>query len=103
MSHVTRVNTQQKAILGTHRVIRMWGVHIWVSFGMKIAYGVATIGRLLKMIGLFVEYHLFSRALLQERPIILRSLLIVATPYMVNERRAYIIMETQYIHITAAR
>ena len=30
----------------------------------------------------FAEYHLFFRALLQKRPIILRSLLIVATPYV---------------------
>ena len=30
----------------------------------------------------FAEYHLFYRALLQKRPIILRSLLIVATPYL---------------------
>jgi len=29
----------------------------------------------------FAEYHLFDRALLQKRPVILRSLLIVATPY----------------------
>jgi len=29
----------------------------------------------------FAEYRLFYRALLQKRPIILRSLLIVATPY----------------------
>ena len=29
----------------------------------------------------FAEYSLFYRALLQKRPIILRSLLIVATPY----------------------
>jgi len=29
----------------------------------------------------FAEYTLFYRALLQKRPIILRSLLIVATPY----------------------
>jgi len=28
----------------------------------------------------FAEYHLFYKALLQKRPIILRSLLIVATP-----------------------
>jgi len=39
-------------------------------------YGVATFSRLLKIIGLFY------RALLQERPIILRSLLIIATPYV---------------------
>ena len=30
----------------------------------------------------FVEYRLFYRALLQKRPIVLRSLLIVATPYV---------------------
>ena len=30
----------------------------------------------------FAEYHLFHRALLQKKPIILRSLLIVATPYL---------------------
>jgi len=30
----------------------------------------------------FVEYSLFYRALLQKRPIILRSLLIIATPYV---------------------
>jgi len=29
----------------------------------------------------FVEYYQFYRALLQKRPVILRSLLIVATPY----------------------
>ena len=29
----------------------------------------------------FAKYRLFCRALLQKRPIILRSLLIVATPY----------------------
>ena len=37
--------------------------------------------RLLKIIGLFAEYSLFYRALSQKRPIILRSLLIVITPY----------------------
>jgi len=30
----------------------------------------------------FAEYRLFYRALLQKRPIILRSLLIVASPYL---------------------
>jgi len=32
----------------------------------------------------FAEYPLFYRALLQKRPIILRSLLVIATPYMVE-------------------
>jgi len=31
----------------------------------------------------FAECHLFYRAFLQKRPVILRSLLIVATPYLV--------------------
>jgi len=45
-----------------------------------LSYGVATISRLLKIIGLFCRISLFYWALLQKRPIILRSLLIVATP-----------------------
>jgi len=44
--------------------------------------GVATIRRLHKIIGLLAEYSLFYRALLQQRPLILRSLLIVAIPYI---------------------
>jgi len=44
-------------------------------------YGVAMISRLLKLQASFAEYRLFYRALLQKRHIILRSLLIVATPY----------------------
>ena len=60
-------------------------------------YGVATISRLLKIIGVsFAEYHLFCRALLQKRPVILRSLLIEATPYM--SLAPYIYMYT-YIYI----
>jgi len=49
----------------------------------KEPYGVATISRLLKITGSFAESSLFYRALLQKRPTILRSLLIVATPYHV--------------------
>ena len=33
----------------------------------------------------FAEYRLFYRALLQKRPIILKSLLIVATPYSYDD------------------
>ena len=43
-------------------------------------YGVATVSMLLKIMVSFADYRLFYRALLQKRPIILRSLLIVATP-----------------------
>ena len=49
-------------------------------------YGMATISRLLKNIGLFAEYGVFYRAFLQKRPTILRSLLIVATPYCCGAR-----------------
>jgi len=44
---------------------------------------VAQIRRLLKIVRLFAEYSLFYRALLQKRPVILRSLLIVATPELI--------------------
>jgi len=46
----------------------------------NVRCGVATISRLLKVQVSFAEYRLFYRALLQKRPIFLRSLLIVATP-----------------------
>ena len=87
---------------------------------LTTTYGVATISKLLQIIGLFckralqkrrysakdrhkltigwlrlvssfklqvsfAEYTLFYRALLQKRPIILRSVLIVATPYTYSE------------------
>jgi len=44
---------------------------------------VATMSRLLKIIRLFCRISSVSRALLQKRPIILRSILIVATPQLV--------------------
>jgi len=37
---------------------------------------------------ILAEYHLFYRALLQKRPMILKSLLIVATPYDIYGRLA---------------
>jgi len=45
-----------------------------------VHYGAATNGRLHKIIALFCKYRLFYRALLQKRPMILRSLLLEATP-----------------------
>jgi len=65
------------------------GVHesvaISASPGRGCHYGVADMGWLrwvdsLKLQVSFAEYSLFYRALLQKKPIILRSLLIVATP-----------------------
>ena len=67
----------------------VWISHIWsrrqeraVLLNLDLNYGVASIGRLLQIQVSFAEYSLFYRALLQKRPIILRSLLIVATPYL---------------------
>jgi len=57
------------------RSLRCW--IRWILGG----YGVATISRLLKIIGLFCKRALWKRQILQKRPRILRSLLIVATPY----------------------
>jgi len=48
--------------------------------GKVYRYGVATIIRLLKIIGLFCKRAYKRDYILQKRPIILRSLLIVATP-----------------------
>ena len=50
-------------------------------FESGVCYGVATISRLLEIKVSFAEYRLLNRSLLQKRPVILRSLLIVATPY----------------------
>jgi len=52
------------------------------SYGIWIQsrYGVATISRRLKIIGLFCRIWSLLWALLQKRPIIVRSLLIIATP-----------------------
>jgi len=60
-------------------------IQIWtlcLSLEYSPYYGVATISCSLKLYFSFVEYSLFHRALLQKRPIILRSMLIVATPYV---------------------
>jgi len=53
-------------------------------------YGVASISRLLKIISLFCRIFFFYRALLQKRPIILRSLPIVATSYHLNVTKSII-------------
>jgi len=57
-------------------------IHMWRMLPLLhiVLYGVATISRLLKIIGFGISW--FYRALLQKRPTILRSLLIVATPYV---------------------
>ena len=47
-------------------------------------YGVAMISRLLKIVGLFCKRALYRDYILQKSPIILKSLLIVATPYLAD-------------------
>ena len=49
----------------------------------------------------FVEYRLFYRALLLKRPMILRSLLIVATPYLMCDIDS-LIRETRRIQMTCS-
>jgi len=77
---------------GTSRIWTSESRDEWVIIHMRIRhvaypnepchrYGVAPISRLLKLQVSVAEYSLFYRALLQKRPIILRSLLIVATLY----------------------
>jgi len=44
-------------------------------------YLLATIRRFLKIVGLLCRIYLFHMTVLQKRPVILRSLLIVATPF----------------------
>jgi len=54
-----------------------------VSPSCAYTYGVATISRLLKFIGLLLAKEPYKRDdILQKRPMILRSLLIVATLYI---------------------
>ena len=66
-----------------HGSLDMWGraTKLTKSEDGSGCYGVATISSSWKWKVSFAEYHLFYRALLQKRPMILRSLLIVATTY----------------------
>ena len=87
----------EEVLMSQWKLIRCAIIHYpvaqWISF-MKLSfvtvesdslchYGVASISRLLKIICLFCKI-LYFRALLQKRTIILRSLLIVTTPYRLS-------------------
>ena len=75
----------------------------------SVYYGVAMISRLLKIIGLFAKEPYKRDYVLQRRPMILRSLRIVATPYFhlctifvrrIARRCAYIcICMCRYMHV----
>jgi len=56
--------------------------HVKHTNQQRTPYWVATISRLLKIIYHFARISSFYRALLQKRPVIWRSTLIVATPYL---------------------
>ena len=60
-----------------------------------MCYAVATISRLLKVIGLFCKRALLKRLYSAKRPIILRSLLIVATPYVYTGTYWYVYMHAR--------
>jgi len=80
MSHVAHLN--EKCYIKISRVAHTNDsccTHVMLSIMMSY-YWVATISRVLQIIGLFCRISLFYRALLQKRRIILGSLLIVATP-----------------------
>ena len=66
-------------------------------FGL-FTYGVATISRLLKIVGLFCKRAYKTDDILQKRPIILRSLLTVATPPYVNESHAIVVPLYRCLH-----
>ena len=76
----------QKRLYSVKRDLRNMTIFCKSYLGLFVRtywwYGVATISRLFKIIGLFCRISSRYRALLQKRPVILRSLLIVATPYV---------------------
>jgi len=69
------------------RCVSIYVVHVnliisYSFFDKSMAYGVATMSRLLKIKVSFAKEPYCRDDILQKRPIILRGLLIVATPYL---------------------
>jgi len=60
-------------------------------------YGAATISRLLKIIVLFGKEPYKRDCILQKRPMILRSLLIVATRYLLSSDRSVCVCACVYM------
>ena len=58
-----------------------WLVAVYDRTHASVRYGLASVSRIDKIIGLSAEYSLFYSSLLQQRPTILSMLLTVATPY----------------------
>jgi len=71
----------QHTCIATHLQHRV-GCPLWRWIAWYYWYGVATISRLLKIVGLFAKEPYKRDNILQKRPMILRSLLFVAIPYL---------------------
>ena len=76
--------------------------HISLCIHMDIRMGCLRVVGSLKLYVSFAEYHLFYRALLQKRPMILRSLLIVATPYDHLSMCIHMHIHTRFLYILDA-
>ena len=72
--------SQQQAILQSPRSVPV--AELWCNRSECCVMGWLRLVGSLKLHVSFAEYRLFYKALLQKRPVILRSLLIVATPYV---------------------
>jgi len=90
MSHITQINescpTKERVLshvwmphIAHERIISHTSMH-YVTHMYESCMGWLALVGSLKLQASFAEYRLFHRALLQKRPIILRSLLFVATP-----------------------
>ena len=91
-----RVVSQMCSRIVTHVTLCIKARHQNRSINTKLSHMwsmiIHTVVRLvgsLKLQVSFADYHLFYMALLQKRPIILRSLLIVATPYAFSDWQLY--------------
>ena len=79
----THVHLRMYVCVHIHVQILVYCIYSYICtclYTQIYAYGVATISRLLKIIGLFCKRALLKRLILQKRPRLLRSLLILATP-----------------------
>ena len=83
MYQISSVSASHKDEIGITYVLRQMSVATHITYYICVATDMGWLRLVgsLKLQVFFAEYSLFYRALLQKRPIILRSLLIGATPY----------------------
>ena len=101
MCSYTYIASILHAFFAVNYTIVMYSTNLHVCTYILHIYGVATISMLLKIYVCCAAYSLFYRALLQKRLIILRSLLIVATPYHMYP--IHFTISTHITHIAALR